>query len=94
MVLFERTTFLTGVIAAQSRNMPAKLKASPQIGGFKKKVTVTIFGFRSCKSNHWCKMGFYTSDLICMSVAVSFFLTPLIFGDGAKPSKYVDFEQQ
>ena len=36
MVLFERATFLTGVIAAQSRNMPAKLKASPQIGGVKK----------------------------------------------------------
>ena len=37
VVLFERATFLTGVIAAQSRNMPAKLKASPQIGGVKKK---------------------------------------------------------
>ena len=27
-------------------------------------------------------------------VAVSFFLTPLIFGDGGKISKSVDFEQQ
>ena len=46
VVLFVRATFLRGVIAAQSRNMPAKLKVSPQIGGVKKKVTATIFGFR------------------------------------------------
>ena len=69
MVLFGRATFLTGVIAAQSRNMPAKLKASPKLGGVKKKTKIKI-------------------------VAVSFFLTPLIFGDGGKISKSVDFEQQ
>ena len=45
VVLFERATFLTGVIAAQSRNMSAKLKASRKLGGVKKKVTATIFGF-------------------------------------------------
>ena len=43
VVLFERATFLTGVIAAQSQNMSAKLKASLKLGGVKKKVTATIF---------------------------------------------------
>ena len=33
-----------GVIGAQSRNMPAKLKASRKLGGVKKKVPATIFG--------------------------------------------------
>ena len=33
VVLFERATFLTGVVAAQSWTMPAKLKASPKVGG-------------------------------------------------------------
>ena len=37
VVLFERATFLTGVIAAQSRNMSVKLKASRKLGGVKKK---------------------------------------------------------
>ena len=46
VVLFGHATFLTGVIAAQSsRNMSAKLKGSPKLGGVKKKVTATIFGF-------------------------------------------------
>ena len=43
VVLFERATFLTGVIAAQRQNMPAKLKASPKLGGVKKIKTATIF---------------------------------------------------
>ena len=47
VVLFGRATFPTGIIAAQSRNMPAKLKALRKLGGVKKKDTATIFGFRA-----------------------------------------------
>ena len=46
MVLFERATFLTGVIAAQSRNMPAKLKASRKLGGVQKKSHGHNFGHK------------------------------------------------
>ena len=48
VVLFERANFLTGVIAAQCQNMPAKLKASRKLGGVKKKNCweCGVFGFR------------------------------------------------
>ena len=52
VVLFGRATFLTGVIAAQSRNMPAKLKASPQIGGVQKKSHGHNFWISTRKLNH------------------------------------------
>ena len=37
VVLFGRASFLTGVIAAQSRIMSAKVKASPKLGDVKKR---------------------------------------------------------
>ena len=78
MVLFERATFLTGVIAAQSRNMPAKLKASPQIGGVQKKSHGHNFWIFDLKFNH--ALDIYISEGVIQFqvrnpkiVAVTFF---------------------
>ena len=86
VVLFGRATFLTGVIAAQSRNMSAKLKASRKLGGVKKKVTATTFGFRLWNwitpseiyiSRAWLN---FRSEIQKLWLWL-FFLTPPNFGD-------------
>ena len=45
VVLFERATFLTGVIAAQSQQRAEKVGALSKIGNVKKKDTATILIF-------------------------------------------------
>ena len=62
VVLFERATFLTGVIAAQSRNMSAKLKASPQIGGVKKKSRPQFLEFLKILASDPKKYSLLGSD--------------------------------
>ena len=45
VVLFGRSSFLTGVIAAQSQQRAEKVGASSKIGYVKKKDMATIFSF-------------------------------------------------
>ena len=92
MILFERATFLRGVIAAQSRNMPAKLKASPQIGGVQKKVTATIFGIFK-KSLRQIQENIVFLDLTRGFLKIPKIVAVFIFFDTAFPSIFfLDFD--
>ena len=51
--LFGRAIFLTGVIAAQSRIMSAKVEVSPKLGGVKKKRHGHNFDFSGLKRIGW-----------------------------------------
>ena len=85
VVLFERATFLTRVIAAQSRTMPAKLKASPKLGGVKKKSRPQFLEFLGILASDPRKLYFLGSDARIFENSKNcgrdFFLTPPIFGD-------------
>ena len=51
VVVFGRVSFLTGVIAAQSRIMSAKVEASPKLGSVQKKRHGHNFDFSGPASN-------------------------------------------
>ena len=83
MVLFGRASFLTGVIAAQSQIMSAKVEVSPKLGGVKKKRHGHNFDFSGLKGIGWVTNRV---DQTCYSfqprkikiVAVTFFLLRLL----------------
>ena len=86
MVLFERATFLTGVIAAQSQQRAEKVSVSPQIGNVTKKRHGHNFWISDLKFNHALDICVSEGVIqfqvrIPKIVAVSFFLTPPICGD-------------
>ena len=63
VVLFGRASFLTGVIAAQSQIMSAKVEASPKLGGVKKKDTATISVFGLANESAWVHDGAHADSV-------------------------------